>query len=111
MKQRTFFAKATLAVALAIFSSTAAMGQSDSTATSKGKKVLEKLTDHIQLHGYAQGGYCYTNRSNKNTNSFELKRVLFWANAQITDRWSFLFMHDFSSVVQEFYTDFRITKN
>jgi hypothetical protein len=44
MKQKTFFAKATLAVALAIFSSTAAMGQSDSTATSKGKKVLDKLT-------------------------------------------------------------------
>ena len=123
MKQKTIFAKATLAVALAIFSSTAAMGQrprvgdgtsgvSDSTATkSKGKKVLETLADHIQLHGYAQGGYCYTNRSNTNTNSFELKRVLFWANAQITDRWSFLFMHDFSSVVQEFYTDYRITKN
>ncbi len=111
MKQKAFFAKATLAVALAIFSSTAAMGQSDSIATSKGKKVLDKLTEHIQLHGYAQGGYSYTNRNNKNTNSFELKRVLFWANAQITDRWSFLFMHDFSSVVQEFYTDFRITKN
>ena len=88
------------------------MGQADSTATKgKGKKVLETLADHIQLHGYAQGGYVYTNRSNTNTNSFELKRVLFWANAQITDRWSFLFMHDFSSVVQEFYTDFRITNN
>ena len=117
-----FFAKITLAVALAIFSSTAAMGQrlragkgasekSDTTVVSKGKKVLDTLTEHIQLHGYAQGGYSYTNRSNTNTNSFELKRILFWANAQINDRWSFLFMHDFSSVVQEFYTDFRITNN
>jgi hypothetical protein len=106
----------TLAVALAIFSSTAAMGQetvkNDSTKTSVlDKKWVKELTSRIQLHGYAQGGYNYTHKGGENTNTFELKRVLFWANAQITDRWSFLFMHDFSSVVQEFYTDFRITKN
>ena len=132
MKRNTFFAKATLAVALAIFSSTAAMGQqaelqgleegaqqtSPQQTTEKkdsssflNKKWVKELTSRIQLHGYAQGGYSYTRRDGTNINSFELKRVLFWANAQITDRWSFLFMHDFSSVVQEFYTDFRITRN
>ena len=116
MKQKKFFVKATLAVALAIFSSTAAMGQEtakgDSAKTSiLDKKWVKELTSRIQLHGYAQGGYNYTHQNGTNTNTFELKRVLFWANAQITDRWSFLFMHDFSSVVQEFYTDFRITKN
>jgi hypothetical protein len=115
MKQKTFFVKATLAVALAIFSSTAAMGQSTEKADS-AKSVLEKkwvqdLASRIQLHGYAQGGYNYTHQGGADKNTFELKRVLFWANAQITDRWSFLFMHDFSSVVQEFYTDFRITNN
>ena len=137
------FTKATLAVALAIFSSTAAMGetkelqdqqqtalnvadlqgqslevppieadaQQDSTQKFLDKKWVKELTSRIQLHGYAQGGYSYSQHDGKGQNSFELKRVLFWANAQITDRWSFLFMHDFSSVVQEFYTDFRITKN
>ncbi len=40
-----------------------------------------------------------------------MKRAIFLGGAQITDRWSFLFMHDFSSVVQEYYTDFRITNN
>ena len=109
-----FFVKATLAVALAIFSSTAAMGQTslkgDSTSI-LDKKWVRELTSRIQLHGYAQGGYNYTHQGGQNTNTFELKRVLFWANAQINDRWSFLFMHDFSSVVQEFYTDFRITRN
>ena len=108
------FVKATLAVALAIFSSTAAMGQaslkSDSTSI-LDKKWVKELSSRIQLHGYAQGGYNYTRQNDVNTNTFELKRVLFWANAQITDRWSFLFMHDFSSVVQEFYTDYRITRN
>ena len=69
------------------------------------------VASRIQLHGYAQGGYAYTHQGGADKNSFEIKRVLFWANARITDRWSFLFMHDFSSVVQEFYTDFRITKN
>ena len=123
MKQKLFFVKATLAVALAIFSSTAAMGQSDSvsfTITKNGRvewkniaesNWMKELTSRIQLHGYAQGGYNYTRKGGTDYNTFELKRVLFWANAQITDRWSFLFMHDFSSVVQEFYTDFRITKN
>ncbi len=65
----------------------------------------------IQLHGYAQGGFTYSHTSERDNNTFDLKRSLLWANADITDRWSFLFMHDFSSVVQEYYTDFRITKN
>lgn len=102
--------KATLAMFLAVFSSTAAMGQ----AESKGKSdtdMLKDLSERIQLHGYAQGGFNYTHKGGEDTQTFELKRVLFWANAQITDRWSFLFMHDFSSVVQEFYTDYRITNN
>jgi len=115
MKTKNIFTRLTLAVALAIFSSTAAMGQE----TQKGepsKSILEKkwvqeLTSRIKLHGYAQGGYNFNHNATGNTNTFELKRVLFWADAQITDRWSFLFMHDFSSVVQEYYTDFRITNN
>ena len=115
MKKNKFFVKATLAVALAIFSSTAAMGQEtakgDSTKSILEQKWVKDLASRIQLHGYAQGGYNYTHNAGGNTNTFELKRGLFWANAQITDRWSFLFMHDFSSVVQEFYTDFRITNN
>ena len=104
MKKKTFFVKATLAVALAIFSSTAAMGQetakSDSTKSFLEKKWVKELTSRIKLHGYAQGGYTYSHKGGANTNTFDLKRVLFWAEARITDRWSFLFMHDFSSVVQ-----------
>ena len=65
----------------------------------------------IQLHGYAQGGFTYSHTSEQDNNTFDLKRSLLWADAKITDRWSFLFMHDFSSVVQEFYTDYRLTSN
>ncbi|MBR5051603.1 MAG: porin [Bacteroidaceae bacterium] len=121
--------KTTLAVSLAIFSSTAAMGQSEQNASDsiyfttnkngrveliKGitdKKWFQDLSNRIKLHGYAQAGYTYNHKGGQNTNTFDLKRVLFWAEAKITDRWSFLFMHDFSSVVQEFYTDYRLTRN
>ena len=108
MTKQNHFAKALLAVFLAIFSSTAAMGQQTSSADIDW---LKDISNRIQLHGYAQGGYNYTHKGNADANTFEIKRVLFWANAQITDRWSFLFMHDFSSVVPEFYTDYRITRN
>ena len=72
---------------------------------------LQELQSRIKLHGYAQAGYTFSRKGGESTNSFNLKRVLFWAEARITDRWSFLFMHDFSSVVQEYYTDYRLTRN
>lgn len=89
----------------------AVMTQSESATNSSLPDWTQDVASRIQLHGYAQGGYFWNNQGDKNTNSFEIKRVLFWANAQITDRWSFLFMHDFSSVVQEYYTDYRLTNN
>ena len=74
------------------------------------------LRNRITLNGYAQAGYSYIDqeepmRAGSPKSSYNLKRTLLWAKAQITDRWSFLFMHDFNSVVQEFYTDYRITRN
>ena len=95
---------ATLAVALAALSSTAAMGQETNEAD-----WMKDLTSRITLNGYAQGGWSYQDINGQKTNAYNLKRTLLWAKARITDRWSFLFMHDFSSVVQEFYTDYRIT--
>ena len=68
------------------------------------------FTSRITLNGYAQGGWSYQDPNGKPQNAYNLKRTLLWAKARITDRWSFLFMHDFSSVVQEFYTDYRLSK-
>ena len=68
------------------------------------------FTSRITLNGYAQGGWSYQNPNDKPQNAYNLKRTLLWAKARITDRWSFMFMHDFSSVVQEFYTDYRLSK-
>lgn len=72
---------------------------------------INDLTSHIQIHGYAQAGFTYAHSNGTETNTFDLKRSLVWANGDITNRWSFLFMHDFSSVVQEYYTDYRLTNN
>ena len=99
---------ATLAVTMAVFSSTAAMGQQKSDADIDWMK---DFTSRITLNGYAQGGWSYQDINGQKTNSYNLKRTLLWAKARITDRWSFLFMHDFSSVPQEFYTDYRVTKD
>jgi len=98
----------TLATVLAAFSSTAAMGQQKSDSETDWMK---ELTSRITLNGYAQGGWSYQDPGGKSQNSYNLKRTLLWAKARITDRWSFLFMHDFSSVVQEFYTDYRISND
>ena len=107
MKQKRW-RTVTLAVALAAMSSQYAMGQQKS-----GQDIdwMKELTSRITFNGYAQGGWSYQNMNGRETNSYNLKRTLLWAKARITDRWSFLFMHDFSSVVQEFFTDFRVTND
>ncbi|MBQ4210213.1 MAG: porin, partial [Prevotella sp.] len=106
--RKQIFKMATLAVALAVFSSHAAMGQQKSDEKTDWMK---DFTSRITFNGYAQGGYSWQDANSKNRNDFNLKRTLLWAKARITDRWSFLFMHDFSSVVQEFYTDYRLSND
>ena len=77
----------------------------------KAPDWTKDVADRIKLHGYAQGAYIFNNANGENSNSFNMKRVIFWVDARITERWSFSFMHDFSSVVQEYYTDFSFFKN
>ena len=103
------FSIATLAVMMAAFSSSAAMGQSQKEKNSND--WMKDLTSRITLNGYAQGGWSYQDPNGNKTNAYNLKRTLLWAKARITDRWSFMFMHDFSSVVQEYYTDYRISND
>ena len=77
----------------------------------KAPDWTKDVADRIKLHGYAQGAYIFNNANGENSNSFNMKRVIFWVDARITERWSFSFMHDFMSVVQEYYTDFSFFKN
>lgn len=77
----------------------------------KAPDWTKDVADRIKLHGYAQGAYTFNHVNGENSNGFKVKRVIFWVDAQITKQWSFSFMHDFSSVVQEYYTDFSFFKN
>lgn len=100
--------RTSMAVALALFSSTAAMGQQAQQRDTK--QVIDNLMEHVRFNGYAQAGYTYQDNG-QSTSTLDLKRTLLWVTVQITDRWSCRLMHDFNSEVQEFYTDFRITKS
>ncbi|MBQ9202494.1 MAG: porin [Bacteroidales bacterium] len=100
---KTFF----LAALLSIISSHTLMGQTDETA----ENWQEELSSRITLNGYAQGGFEWQDMDGNSTNSFVLKRVLVWAKARITDRWSFLVMHNFSGSLLEYYTDLRLTSD
>lgn len=104
--RKFFYKSALLAISLAVLNSQPAVSQ-----TTGDTDWLQELSSRIQVNGYAQGGYSWNDANDKQTNEFNLKRTLIWAKARITDRWSFLFMHDFSSVVQEYYCDFRVSKD
>ncbi len=97
----------TIALALIALALNAQPPQGDSTNL---RGLMGPLFKRIQVHGYIQGGYEWNNKLGKQTNEFNLKRSNVVALAQITDRWFFFFLHDFNSEVQEFYTDFRVTK-
>lgn len=83
---------------------------SNKTKTITVPSWVANLSEHLEIHGYAQAGYTSKYQDGKHTNTFDVKRTLLWAKANVTDRWSFLFMHDFNSEVQEFYTDYRFSK-
>lgn len=95
----------TLCVATLMANTAAVNSQTNSSSTN----WMDELSKRITLNGYAQAGYAYQDQENAETSDFNLKRTLLWAKADITDRWSFLFMVDFNSEVQEFYTDYRLT--
>lgn len=72
---------------------------------------LKELSSRITISGFLQGGYTATHLNGQNTNTWDMKRTIVIARARVTDHWSFFVMHDFSSVLQEFYTDFRLTND
>lgn len=71
-------------------------------------KTVKNLADSIEIHGYIQGGYDY--QSSDNANTFDFKRAIVWAKANITDKWSFMYMHNFKASTLEFYTTYSFCK-
>ena len=95
MKRKTCKMKLLAVVMMALGANLTASAQQKSSEIDWTKDFTSRIT----LNGYAQGGWSYQNPNGKDQNAYNLKRTLLWAKARITDRWSFMFMHDFSSVV------------
>ena len=107
--------KHTLAIAslLALCTLNVNAENADTTQTTnktaiKAAEVIDNLAGRIHINGYMQGGYDY--QSSDNQNSFNFKRAIVWAKADITDRWSFTYMHDFKASSLEYYTAYRVHK-
>jgi len=111
----TYMKRVLLTAVLAALSvlSFAQTEQAEQEKKTKTPEWVRDLASRIEIHGYMQGGYEYNNQhyNGDEVSTFNLKRFILYAKARITDRWSFLFMHDVCGVVQEFYTDYRVTKN
>ena len=71
-------------------------------------QVVNTLKERISLTGYAQAGYTYTT-AEPSENTFDIKRIIFMANGQITDRWRCFFMYNFNGGgnLLELYTEYK----
>lgn len=54
--------------------------------------MVNTLKERITLAGYAQLGYTYDDAAKKMI-TFDIKRIIFMAHGQITDRWTCDFMY------------------
>jgi hypothetical protein len=69
--------------------------------------VVNTLRERIDLSGYAQMGYTYDDQANSNT--FDIKRIIFMAQGKITDEWLFYFMYTLGpgSSLTEMYSEYK----
>lgn len=109
-RKMNFSRKCAAMLCIGLLSPIAMMAQEKSD-TENVKDFIEDVSKRIQLHGYAQAGYTYQHKGGEETNTFDFKRAFLIANANITDRWSTVFMYDIGGKVQEYYTDYHLTNN
>lgn len=101
--------KKMFATCMAVFATVPVMGQQQSQ---NENDWLKDLSSRITLNGYAQAGWDYQNKNGVKTNSYNMKRVIVWGTARITDRWSFRIMNSFvNNSLLEYYTDYRISND
>lgn len=74
------------------------------------KEWVNVIADHIALSGYAQGGFEYYDRSSPK-DQFKISRIIFMADAGVTERIHAYMMFDFkSSKLHELWTSYRFCK-
>ncbi|MBQ3634292.1 MAG: porin [Bacteroidales bacterium] len=94
----------TLALTISLSSIVPSMAQEEKSPV---QELVGKLKDRLTVHAYGQAGYTYEDKGGETLSTFDLKRVVAFVNAQVTPKWSFLFMHNFgNNTVQEFWVDY-----
>lgn len=71
--------------------------------------VIRSIIERINLMGYAQIGYTASDEKGVDvTNNFDVKRIIFMADANITDKWHAFFMSDLNNNASllEIYTEY-----
>lgn len=71
--------------------------------------VLRTFKERINLMGYAQMGYTASNEKGVDVNNnFDIKRIIFMADAKITDKWHAFFMSNLNknASLLEVYTEY-----
>ena len=67
-------------------------------------------TSKLTLFGYAQTGYTYKHTNKENTNAFDITRIIFMANAELTKQLSFFIMYDAAaSKLHEYYGQYAFS--
>ncbi len=69
----------------------------------------QAVLSRVKVRAYAQGGYTATfQNEGKNSNTFDLKRIVLMVGADIAPHFYGFFMHEFKSgAVQEYYLEYR----
>lgn len=69
----------------------------------------QAVLSRVKVRAYAQGGYTATfQNEGKNSNTFDLKRIVLMVGADIAPHFYAFFMHEFKSgAVQEYYLEYR----
>lgn len=106
MKKLLFF------ILILLFTIAAGAENSDNQPKTPASTVLSVLLEHVKLSGYGQVGYTYNSfdptAGNKPSNSFDIKRIMFMADAQITNRLKMYFMYDFANAkLHEYWGEYR----
>lgn len=92
---------------------TDAYGETDETKEGKpASTILSVLLEHVDLSGYGQFGYTYNSYepgTGKPANTFDIKRIMFVANAEIIKNLTVGFMFDFSTAKpHEYWGEYRV---
>lgn len=74
----------------------------------KLKGVLDYVTNHFTVNGYAQLGWEYASESDPN-NSFKVSRIIVFTDYRINDRWNAFAMVDFKGFsLHEMWVSFKV---